>query len=380
MNPRRRRDQIKHNLKGGRGNRGGHHGRHPGNSSLTEPLTPKQAHHVAAAEAQSEYAPTIRAAKQEAAGSRARQQQIGEWFGDLQGQIGQAAQATDASYGQADAALLAHIQAAQNAAQATQGQILQSNNATAQLTGADPSLFQKTNAEGAAAANQRALTESTLAAPIAQAGASQAAYLRNTGINAGRESIQQRGLESKRRLKIKEDLTALRKERAQKTVGNFNELRNQERDYGIQLRAFPEKEKELALDAQEGAADRRLQEEQAQETQRHNRATEHNSAADNRRAERERREQGKKGGRTPSERRDSQEGRRNAMVTARNLYRAAKKPPQTAAEWAAFTQLVASEEEISPQEAQWAVKKLRRKVSSKEKQPQVDGVDVTPWG
>jgi hypothetical protein len=368
-----RRQQIKNNLKGGQGKG---RGRHPGNSSFTEPLTPKQAHHIAASETRSEYAPAIRAAKQEAAGSGARQQQIGEWFGGLGDQINQAAQATDASYGQANAALLAHMQAAQNAAQATQGQIVQGNAATAQLTGADPSLFQKTNAEGAAAANQRAMTESALAAPIAQAGASQAAYLRNTGINAGRESIQQRGLESKRRQKIKEDLTALRKERAQKTVGNFNELRNQERDYGIQLRAFPQKEKEMAQDAREGAATRRLDEEQFHETQRHNRAGEHNTAVDNQRAERERREQKKHGGLTPSEQRDRQEGRQNAWAQANALYRS-EPPPKSSAEWAKFQAHLAQEEGISPQEAQWAVKRLRRKVSGSSNK--VSGWGDTPW-
>lgn len=358
-----RRHEIKKNIKG----------KHPGHSSLTKPLTPREAHHQAASESRAEYAPTIRAAKGELHGSQARQKQIGEWFSGLQNQINQAAQATDASSAQANNALLAHAQAAAQAAQQAQGQIGQSNAATAALTGADPSLFKGVEAEGAAAAGQRALTSEMLAAPIVQAGASQAAYLRNTGINAGRESIQQRGLESKRRQKIKEDLTSLRKERAQKTVGNFGAIRKEEKDYSIQRRAFPIEKQKLAQEAAEGAADRaEKQSERAEhrsergedraQQQRENRFKQRELNEDREKRE----EEAKHGGKTRSERNAAREGRHNAAVTAHNLYKAATNKPHTAAEWAAFTQLVAQEEEISPQEAQWAVNKLRQQVRQRQ--------------
>jgi hypothetical protein len=350
-----RKDQIKRNLGGKR------RGKHPGNTPLAAPLTTSQARHMAGAEARAEYGPTIRAAKQEAAGSRQRQKQIGQWFGGLEGQVNQAAQATDASYAQANNALLAHAKAAADAGAAAQGQVAQSNAALTQLTGADPSLMAPSLAEGAAAAGQRAITNQVLAAPILQAGASQAGYLRNTGLNAQRESIEQRGLESKRRLKIREDLTALRKERSQKAVGNFRDIRGEERDYGIQRQAFGLEKQGLAQDAREGALDRASEERRSQRSAAQDERASMRSARTSRRNSRES-NKGGGGGLSPDERQDRQEGRRNAMVTARNLYRAAKKPPQTNAEWSAFVQLIAAEEEISPQEAQWAVNRLRKKL------------------
>ncbi|HET7455399.1 MAG TPA: hypothetical protein VFJ76_07760 [Solirubrobacterales bacterium] len=352
----RRREQIKKNI-------GAKRRKHPGNSSLTAPLTPREAHRQAASEARAEYGPTIRAAKGEIRGSKARQSQIGEWFTGLQDQINQSAQASDASSAQANNALLAHAQAATEAAQKAQGQVGQNNAATAALTGADPSLFKDVEAEGAAAAGQRAMTNQMLAAPIAQAGASQAAYLRNTGINAGRESIEQRGLESKRRQKIKEDLTALRKERSQKAIGNFRDIRGEERDYEIQRKAFGLQKDEAAQDAAEGAANRAADERQSRRAQEQDERASRRTAETSRTNNKEDNEGGgDRKGLTPGERRDQREGRQNAMVTARNLYKAAKKPPKTNSEWAAFTQLVAQESEISPQEAQWAVRRLRQKM------------------
>lgn len=343
-----RRDEIKKNVKGGKKQK------HPGHTSLTEPLTPKQAHHIAASEARAEYGPVVNAIKGEREGSKAREKQIGEWFGQLGTQANEAAQATDASYAAANNSLLAHGAAGAAAAQGMQGQIAGQNAQLANLTGADPSLFAPIAAEQAGAAGQRQITNQALAAPIAQAGASEAGFLRGSGLNARREGIQQRMAESKRRQKIKQDLTSARKERAQKTVGNFHGIRGEERDYSIQQRAFPLKEKELAASTEQAAADRRLEEEKFGESQRHNRATEKNSAAGN--------ESG--GGLTPAEKQDAREGRKNAMTTVRNLYTAAKKPPQTPQEWAAFTQLVAQEEEISPTEAQWAVKRFRQQVEN----------------
>jgi hypothetical protein len=345
---RNRRDQIKHNLGGNK-----KHGKHPGNTPLTAPLTTPQAHHMAGAEARSEYGPTIRAAKQEAAGSRQRQQQIGQWFGGLQGQIDQTAQATDASYAQANNALLAHAKAAADAGAAAQGQVAQSNLDLTKLTGADPSLTTPALAEGAAAAGQRTITNEALAAPILQSGASQASFLRNTGINAGRESIEQRGLESKRRMKIKEDLTALHKERSQKAVGNFRDIRGEERDYGIQRNAFGLEKKGLAQDAQEGARNR------ASEERRSVRSAEQDERASMRtaRTSRKNSKEGNKGGGGNSEKR---EGRENALATVNSMVQA-NGYPKNRSSVAELERIVAEESEVSAAEAKWAVQRYMRR-------------------
>lgn len=337
-----RKEQIKSNLKG----------KKPGNTPLTDPLTTPQARNMAKSEARAEYGPTIRAAKADKRGSVQRQKNIGQWFEGLNNQIGEAGTQTDASYNQANAALLAHMNAAQAAAAGSQSQIAQSNQAMTALTGADPSLTTPALQEGAAAANQRNIAGAALAAPIAQAGAGQAAYLRNTGINTRREGISQKLGEAKRRDTIKQDITALRKERAGKAIGNFRDIRGEERDYGIQKAAFGLDKKTAAADAQNAAFDNSIAARNAATAERNAATTEKNAAG------------GGNGGMTPAERRDAKQGKVAAMVTAKNLYSAAKKPPQTPAEWAAFTQLIAAEDEISPQEAQWAVKRLRQQLGN----------------
>lgn len=345
MPKRNRRDQIRDNIKGGKKK-----GKQPGNTPLTAPLSTPQARNMAKSEARAEYGPTIRGAKHELAGSRYRQnQEIPAWFGQLQGRIGETATQTDASYNQANAALLAHMQAAQNAAAQNQGQIASQQAATAGLTGSDPSLQLPALQEGAAAANQRQITGAALAAPIAAAGANQASYLRNTSVNAGREGIAARQRESKRQQEIREDLTALRKERAQKAVGNFRSIRGEERDYGIQRAAFKLDKTTAQQDAEQAAADRALEEAKFGETARHNRATERNSA------------DGGGKGLTPSEKRASKEGRKGAMAAGRNLIQA-NGVPKSAKEWAGLQALLEDKEEISPQEASYAVKKLKRQL------------------
>jgi hypothetical protein len=350
MPKRSRRDQIKRNLGGKQRNRG----KHPGNGSFAEPLTPKTAHHIASSSARAEYGPTIRAAKGEIRGSRARQQQIGQEFGGLENQIDQAAQATDASYAQANNALLAHAKAAADAAQASQGQVAQNNLDLTKLTGADPSLMTPALAEGAAAAGQRAITNQTLAAPIAQAGASQAAFLRNTGINARREGIEQRGLESKRRAKIKEDLTALRKERAQKTVGNFHDIRGEERDYGIQRQAFGLEKQGLAQDAREGALDRTAEERRSIRSAAQDERASVRSAQTSRKNSKEGNTEGGGGNR------EKREGRENALATVNSLVQANGYPKNRATR-AELERIVAEESEVSPAEARWAVERYLRR-------------------
>lgn len=350
MPKRSRRDQIKRNLGGKK------HGKHPGNTPLSAPLTTPQARHMAGAEARAEYGPTIRAAKQEAAGSRQRQKQIGQWFGGLEGQINQAAQATDTSYAQANNALLAHAKAAADAGAQAQGQIAQNNLDLTKLTGADPSLTTPALAEGAAAAGQRAITNQALAAPILQAGASQASYLRNTGLNAGRESIEQRGLESKRRTKIKEDLTALRKERAQKAVGNFRDIRGEERDYGIQRNAFGLEKQGLAQDAREGALDR------ASEERRSQRSAEQDERASIRsaRTSRKNSKEGNRGGGGNGA--EGRQSRREAWAAARSLFE-----KREWASWAALETHLRKEAEVTPAAARWAIQKLRQQTEKQER-------------
>jgi hypothetical protein len=352
-----RRAEIKDNLSAGRkkhrqggGGQGGGGG--GGYDYLTNPLTAGDARRQAGADARAEYGPAIRGKKGEIGGSLHREKQIGEWFGGLEERIGQTAQATDASYAQANNALLAHAKAAADAAQASQGQIAQNNLDLTKLTGADPSLTTPALAEGAAAAGQRAITNQALAAPIAQAGASQASYLRNTGLNARREGIEQRGLQGSRRQKLKEDLTALRNERAQKAVGNFREIKGEERKYDVEKKAFGLEGKEAQADAAEAAADQRLEEEKLQETQRHNRATEANDEGDG----------GGGGG-------EKKQEWNNAKSATRTLYESKEWKS-----WGALIRAVQKEPEVNPAMARRAVERLRKHVEAEENKQSVENL------
>ena len=363
-----RKQQIKNNLKGKKQ-------RGPKNlppESLTASLNYPQAKRIANEEARAESQPAINAIKSDISGSRNRQHQINEWFQGLGNQIAQSAQATDQSYAAANNALTAHAQAAANAALAQQGQIQAGNQQMIGLTGADASLTAPIEAEGAGAANARQIAFGALSAPIAQAGASQAAYLRNTGINARREGIQQKQNEMRRRDLIKKDLTSARTRQAQLATQNLygpQGLRNNERDYRTQRAAFGLEKKTAAQQAANDAAN--LQLDQANAAQdiadaniKNNIAQQNaNTAAKNAASTAyNAHHQGGKDGLTPSEQRGVREGKHNAAVTAKNLYTAAEHKPKSDAEWAAFTQLVAQEEEISPTEAQRAVRKLREAV------------------
>lgn len=349
-----RKEQIKSNLKG--------KGKKPGNTPLTDPLTTPQARNMAKSEARAEYGPTIRAAKADKRGSVQRQKNIGQWFEGLNNQIGEAGTQTDASYNQANAALLAHMNAAQAAAAGSQSQIAQSNQAMTALTGADPSLTTPALQEGAAAANQRNIAGAALAAPIAQAGAGQAAYLRNTGINTRREGISQKLGEAKRRDTIKQDITALRKERAGKAIGNFRDIRGEERDYGIQKAAFGLDKKTAAADAQNAAFDNSIAARNATTAERNAATTEKNAAGGN-------------GGMSPSEQRSAQAGRQNAMAAAKQKVTEFGKPG-SAQEWAELQSAIAEEEGVDPREAKWAVDRLKQKWGWK---PKGNQLPVKAW-
>lgn len=313
--------------------------------SLSAPMNRGEARKEAWNATKPEYGPTIRTAEGMKRGSVERQKNIGEWFQGLGNTIDQTATATDASYGQANAALLAHMNAAQQAAAQSQGQIAQNNQAMTALTGADPSLTAPSLQEGAAAANQRNIAGAALAAPIAQAGASQAAYLRNTGINSQREGISQKLGEAKRRDTIIEDIAALRKEQGEKANARFGELREGERDYKIQLRAFPEAEKDRQLQREESAAS--------------------NSYRDRELDIRE----GEQGGGN-GDRRERREGFRGAMNAGKNLI-AANGVPKTKQEWAGLQALLEDKSEISPQEAAQVVRRLKRQYRRKEQESAV---------
>lgn len=311
-----------------------------------------------------EYGPLDRTLGSEIRGSRRREQEIGDWFGQLGSSIDQSAQQTDASYGQANAAMLANIEAAQKAAQANQAQIAGGNADFAALTGADPTAFAQGTQEAAAAASQRGLTQAMLAAPIAQAGASQAAHLRNLGLNAGREAIHQRGLEGKRRQKIKQELLAARRERGQKTVERFGEIRDKEADRALERwkvnKAFPLEQAEMAQNARDDEFDNNLDLAEEERLRRE-------EARKQAEFGHEKKQDKKGGGLTPSERNAKRSKWNNARAAALTLYRTKEWGSKERDGWEALTKAVMREAEVAPAMARAAVNRLRKRVEQQAK-------------
>jgi hypothetical protein len=309
--------------------------------------TPQEAHHAAGARAQTEYRPTERALGAEVRASGTRPQNT------------QAATETDASYNAANAAMQANIAAAAKAAEQSNAGVAGQNAEFAKLTGADPTAFAPSVQEGQAAAAQRSLTNVALSAPIAQAGASQAAYLRNTGINARHEGIYQQGQEIKRRLKIKQDLAAARKERSQKTEANYAETAENERNRNLERwkvnKAFPLEQASAALDARDTAHDNATADRNAATAERNAATTERNSR--------------NSGGLTPSQQREARQDHKSAYTMAQSLYESAKKKPHSPQEWASWVVLVTQEAGVPASVAKAAVNRLKKKVNTQKSQP-----------
>lgn len=341
--------QLRNDVRGKKGKKGQQQDR-----SLTEPiLTEREGKQQAWAETRPEYRPVIQQMQREKRGSVQRQKNIGQMFQGLQNTIQQSAAATDASYAQANNALTAHMQAAQAAGLKAQDSIAKNNVDLTALTGADPRLTVPALAEGAAAAQQRDIARAALAAPIAQAGASQAAYLRSTGINAQREGIDQKLKEASRRDTIKEDIRDATKERAEKAQQRFGEIRKGERDYKIQRSAFN-------LDKKEGELDNALRErELAQEDRRLNQGG------------------GDSEGPTAAEQRDQKRAWNNAWSAAQAQFKS-EPPPSNAKEWAIFQTYLQEQSEVSPAMAAKAVRILKRRLKKQSKGSGIAGVNV-PW-
>lgn len=310
---------------------------------VTSLITPQRLRKETRAATNLAYRPVERQVKSNLRASAQRVGDVGDWWNDYLKQT-QAQQAdTQAAYNQAAAQTQGFVNQASALDNANTQRLNQMEAESAALRGTEASSQPAQTA--AASQAQRNYLSAAYGGATANRGANQYAYLGEQRRIGGGQKIASQREEQKRGLSIRQDLTDLKRERGDYASKYRGELREKDRDYLIQKAAFPLKRRELAADMAQANADRALDEAKFGETQRHNRATERNSREDN------------QGG---GDRKEIREGRRNAMVTVKNLYRAAKKPPRTNAEWAAFTQLVAAEEEISPTEAQWAVKRFRR--------------------
>jgi hypothetical protein len=334
-------------------------------SRFVESPTPKKARHIAGAEARKEYSPVLRGLKSEIAGSNKREGELKDWYGGLTAQNQAAQQSAATSAAGQEAALtqrLANASATDSSALAAQA----SKNAelAKQLGGPTNTAGQAEAAKGAQAVAQQRVA---LTSPLSAERASYQNYLGQRGISATERGIEARKAETSRRRKIKEDLRAGKKERGQTVVANLEKLREGARDFSIQNKAFGQKTKESALGAKEAARDRRLKAQEGaanRSISSRNAATSERNAASTERSQhataRHYREEKKRGGLTPTQRRNQKESNQDAAAAVGRTIKA-NGVPKSAQEWAGLEAIVAKESGVGSKRASEAVKRYKQR-------------------
>lgn len=324
---------------------------------VTAPLDPAGVRRETRASTQLKFRPLERAIGAEVRASKQRTKQIGNWWQNYLDEVSGVQADTAAAYDQANATTQGLIAQA-GATDAAQTSALQAEAAkNAELRGAAPGT--ELAGREAAAGAQRNYLSAAYGGKNAAEGAHQKTYLadkRRIGVG---QSIASRKEEMRRTRATEKDRKETRKERGNYAVEKRGELRDKERDYLIQRRAFPEAKAERRQQERENAQEEARLRRSQSETERHNRATEQAS-----------REDGGSEGLTPSQKRDAREGRRGAVAAAGNLIKA-NGVPKTAKEWAGLQALLEDKEEISPTEARYAIKKLKKRYV---------GMNATPAG
>lgn len=323
--------------------------------NFTKPLTGPRAQHIAKAETNLAYGQTQRQNKALIRGSRQQEKRVGGWYDTFANEIAASRGEVANAYGQANQAIAGNIQTGAADDAARQAALAQQGQQFSQLTGAPqtPGPAQT----DAAAQGQRQLYGAALSAPVAAQGANAFAYLTNQKSTAKGEGINQKIKEHKRGLGYQEDRTALLKEKGNYRATKLDELRKAERDYAIQKAAVNMEGKKFGAEQSAGAAEAA---EKARQQEIENQFKERELGQEGRKINNE----NKPGAKSPSERNEAREGRQNAWAAANQLYSAATKPPTTSQGWAAFAHLLAAESEVSPAEAQWAVRRLRQKIEN----------------
>lgn len=226
------------------------------------PQTGKQAHHIAASEAQTEYLPVIRTIKGSLRASQQREtQQLPDWFGSYKDTLAQAQGQNAAAYKGAQDYVQNLLNQTGAAATANTQALDAQDAASAQLRGAPTSTAPaRTETAGA---NQRAYLGASIGGTIAGQGANDYAYLGNQRGVASEAMLSEQAREHARQTSIRQDLGAARKERGAKTVSNLSDLRTTYLDNALKTKAFGLDKASLAEKAANDAAGNRISQQNA---------------------------------------------------------------------------------------------------------------------
>lgn len=318
---------------------------------VTRPITPQRLRKETRAATNLEFRPLERKIAAEGRASDQRVKDVGGWFNEYLQEVSGLRADTANAYAQAGAQTQGMISQA-SAVDSANSQRLNTEESEAAALRGQAASGAAPQREAAAQA-QRNYLSSALGGSIATQGANQYAYLSDKQRIGAGQKIAARREEQKRGLGIREDQREVAKQRGDYATTYRGDLRQKERDYLIQQRAFPQKNKELALDAKEGAYDRALQERTQSETERHNRASEQNSREDN---------QGG-GGERQEEKKENRAARKEAWSAAVSLFEKRKWPS-----WAALETRLRKESEVTPSAARWAIQRLKKRAEKEERQ------------
>lgn len=346
--------------------------------SFLAPMGGRKAGRVANAEAGAEHNPEIRSLRQQAKGSRKRQQDIGSWYQQLAADYKGAQDAGSAALQSVQDTTSRQLAEASDRSSADQAKLAADNAAFAKLVGGptDTSGLAKIAQAGSAAARSRV----ALNLPVAEEQANFVAAIGGQGAAARARGIEARQEEGDRRQKLLSDLGAERKEKGASRVLNKEKLRESERAYGTELKKMKLARQEARSAQQSAAAAAALDRiesarkaqsdaiaaQQAQERIGISRKNARTSARSQKATARHYRE-GEKGGMTRAERAEAKAGHRNALATAKSLIKQRGKPIRTPVEWAELEEAVRLESEVSPSEARAAVKRLQQAAAAKGK-------------
>lgn len=365
-----------------RGRQGGGHvgagrGRGRGGSvrGFLAPRNERQAAHVAAAEAGAEYGPQIREDRQQIAGSRKRQADLGSWYRQLAADYGKAQAAGSAALQSVENTTTQQLAEAGQRSSADQAALGAEDASLASLVGGPKDTAGLSKIAQAGAAAQRARV--ALNMPVAQEQANLVANLGGQKAAARMQGIEARTEERNRADKLRSELGAVRKEKGAATVANLEKLREADRAYATEEAKMRLAQREARTSEQSAAATAALAQikarreavqdaianRQSQERiaiERRNagtseasqQATAHHYAVEN------------KGGLTPSEINTRREHRHDAMSTAKAQL--ALKVPKNQKQWAQFeAALIEKLGSSYAAEAAKAVAKLRRAQAEK---------------
>lgn len=328
----------------------------------------KQLHEETTAATNVAYKPVERQTKENLRASAQRTKNLGAWWNEYLAQVAGTQAETNAAYANAaattqglintgsavDTANTAKLNTEQSAAAAARGQSADAANAA-------------TTGTANSALSQRNTQLGTMGAATAARGANQYAYLSNQKRIGAGQRVGAMTNEQKRGIGIRNDLTALAKERGEYATKTLGQKAAEARETKLKKEAFHLEKKSAAAGAAAESAKANQEYQEFLAEQRHKGAetgiNAQEAATNKQEANTNRYEAthgGTTGGPSEAEKRGVREGKANALSTVHSFISSHGYPKSPAAK-AELEREVAKESEVSPSDAAWAVNRYLKR-------------------